>query len=82
MDLAGIEARAKKEGQDISEYLTLIGNKIREYPNGTDIHISERVIPSVEEYCDLYDIPFYHVTENCCSVAKTYAKLFAHEQRR
>lgn len=68
---------------DASEYLTQVKELIKGYPNGIDFQVNQiHLIPSLEVLCDTLGIPFYHVTENTCSVAKTYTALYIREINR
>lgn len=82
MKLSRIQALAGKEKEEIGEVVEEIRRLVSQFPLGYELSIAPCLIPKVEAFCDDNNIPFYHVTEDCCSIAATYAALLTYEEAR
>lgn len=82
MNFKDIKVKASEESIEIAVYIYKIKKAVIDKPFGTDIQIPIRYQHYLESYCDKNRIPFYIVTEDCCSVASTYSNLLAHENER
>lgn len=83
MKLSEIKQKASQENIDtIDKNINQIKKVIDQNPLGSTLSLPPHLIPAIEEYCDKNYIPFYHVAESLCSVAKTYSALYAMEQQR
>jgi hypothetical protein len=82
MDMKSLRSKAADEEEDISDYIKMVSDYISKHPTGMDIYIPKYVIPKLEKYCDDNHIPFYHLYDTTCSVARTYTQLYEYEDKR